>query len=77
MPVVGGFKHALVSEFEILGVSGVEKSKPHDTARNSGKWSNRSVHNNRVTSGSVCDVERIQGLIIVFNRTITVEGAIL
>ena len=72
-------KCALIAEtkLEILGIGGVEKSKPHNTTRNLGEWRNRPIHDNSVTSSSVYDVERIQGVIIVFNRTIRVEGAIL
>ena len=72
-------KGALVAEsqLEILRVGGIEKPESYEASRDSSDRSDRSVHNDGVASGAVGDIESAESFVVVFNRSIGVELAVL
>jgi hypothetical protein len=65
------------TQLEILGVSSIEESQSYETPRNSDYWSDDPVHDDSFAPRAICNVEGIEGIVIVFNRSIRTERAFL
>ena len=64
-------------QFEILRVGRIKKPEPDETSRDPSNRSGGSVHDDGVTPGSVSDIKSAQRRVVVFNRSIGVQRAIL